>query len=195
MCMGNTEAPKYVTSDYAVHPHVYGEHPTCWLEVPRPAGSSPCVWGTLGEDWRVFICIRFIPMCMGNTSVFNRFKIVFAVHPHVYGEHFVVFTNIRFNSGSSPCVWGTRLHVKPSKQGLRFIPMCMGNTTALLVRTIATTVHPHVYGEHAVSRHSMQIGYGSSPCVWGTQTTITTRFRQYRFIPMCMGNTRLCEQP
>ena len=51
------------------------------------AGTSPCVWGTIGLSPVSRISCRYIPMRMGN---YNR-----------------SMAGLRQGNGTSPCVWGT----------------------------------------------------------------------------------------
>ena len=128
-------------------------------------------------------------MCMGNTKMPITLFSQLPVHPHVYGEHSSASTILSVITGSSPCVWGTRHRFPFRVTTRRFIPMCMGNTRYSARLNTANAVHPHMYGEHTVSRQSTHIAYGSSPCVWGTRNQDKLNPLHKRFIPMCMGNT------
>ena len=89
-CVGNTCFAFAVGGSGPVHPHVCGEH-LCPSSLCRIYyGSSPRVWGTLGEDQPGFRGYRFIPTCVGNTAAWIALGSSIAVHPHVCGEHSTV---------------------------------------------------------------------------------------------------------
>ena len=81
-----------------------------------------------------------------------------AVHPHVRGEH----------------TRSIQSHERLVR--IRFIPTCVGNTSAMrsyeIVREIQP-VHPHVRGEHIKAADyswTRCSGCGSSPRAWGTRS-------------------------
>src|SRR5690606_22981678 len=95
--------------------------------------------------------------------------------------------------GSSPRVWGIHLIGLHQARAKRFIPTCVGNTPSRL--------------DFCISR------FGSSPRVWGIPRAhprgfVTTAVHPHvcgeylariraglshpRFIPTCVGNTRVC---
>ena len=49
-------------------------------------------------------------------------------------------------------------------------------------------VHPHACGERSFSNDVATFCCGSSPCVWGTDSSIPRRRQRRRFIPMRVGN-------
>src|SRR6056297_963773 len=91
--------------------------------------------------------------------------------------------------GSSPRAWGTLQYMAPQDPPSRFIPTCVGNTAPVGWGLVSTPVHPHVRGEHCVSRSLMRSAAGSSPRAWGTRTYERQRQFFRRFIPTCVGNT------
>ena len=90
-----------------------------------------------------------------------------------------------------PLVWGTldRLYTRGLK--IRFIPTCVGNTAQLAIFVAEKTVHPHVCGEHKNLKNDLNPASGSSPRVWGTLDIVDEGILEYRFIPTCVGNTKL----
>ena len=56
-------------------------------------------------------------------------------------------------------------------------------------RTPAVSVHPRVCGELRISKFTYDALDGSSPRVWGTQTTFRINPSWDRFIPACVGNS------
>ena len=91
--------------------------------------------------------------------------------------------------GSSPRVWGTPSIAAPNVLERRFIPTCVGNTSACFWRSGFVPVHPHVCGEHLMGDLTFLKKYGSSPRVWGTHLTWKPYSFYGRFIPTCVGNT------
>ncbi len=91
--------------------------------------------------------------------------------------------------GSSPRAWGTRPRHSYCQRGNRFIPTCVGNTWARPAVWPASSVHPHVRGEHDIARVLVPVVPGSSPRAWGTRMVNVSPGAQSRFIPTCVGNT------
>ena len=125
-----------------------GEHNLREHQVKAFVGSSPRVWGTPDSTHALTAPRRFIPTCVGNTTLTPFREIDEPVHPHVCGEHDRYDASVALRDGSSPRVWGTRNDGKIDMLLLRFIPTCVGNTRYPKVRNLARTVHPHVCGEH-----------------------------------------------
>ncbi len=145
--------------------------------VSRPAsGSSPRVRGTPKSSTVRRWIPRFIPACAGNSTI-------------------AVSASCRI-AGSSPRVRGTRraagrsspspavhprvcgeLAAKLGKapDGVRFIPACAGNSTAVLSRASDLA--------------------GSSPRVRGTRAVVVGSRRPIRFIPACAGNSAATAAP
>ena len=134
--------------------------------------------------------LRFIPMCMGNASVNNRWVCQPPVHPHVHGERLPGLQLYNLAIGSSPCAWGTRTGTGKRAADYRFIPMCMGNARFVSGIYELPAVHPHVHGERSPIWIHRQLVIGSSPCAWGTQAIEDKAGFLHRFIPMCMGNAQ-----
>ncbi len=111
-------------------------------------GSSPRVWGILSGGRFVSCGNRFIPTCVGNTSVI------------VNGGN----SRVRF---IPTCVGNTIQQEVLAALAFRFIPTCVGNTASCPKKERHGSVHPHVCGEYEyVPRMKEQRG-GSSPRVWG----------------------------
>ena len=168
-CVGNTCPCSWPRRSGSVHPHVCGEHVCVIPPIMDVAGSSPRVWGTRTRT----------PARRGAG----------AVHPHVCGEHALLGGLIGGRQGSSPRVWGTPAPRGNSSLPPRFIPTCVGNTAGSLSWARASSVHPHVCGEHGGIRSGGRWLFGSSPRVWGTHGGGLTIPPAGRFIPTCVGNT------
>src|SRR5213080_3008944 len=112
-----------------------------------------------------------------------------AVHPHMRGEHsWTRYGSVPMRC-SSPHAWGTRAGFLQRLIVPRFIPTCVGNTPFSARAVRVRKVHPHMRGEHMVTREPESKMPGSSPHAWGT-LYLERQSRQYgRFIPTCVGNT------
>ena len=155
----------------------------------RNVGSSPRAWGTqkLSDDHGCRF--RFIPTCVGNTQGQACYLTRGTVHPHVRGEHTAIANVHDFTGGSSPRAWGTLCFGDIEKKIFRFIPTCVGNTSAVSKLSAVHAVHPHVRGEHRLDLCPDYAGVGSSPRAWGTPWNSRSSARLGRFIPTCVGNT------
>ena len=114
---------------------------------------------------------RFIPTCVGNVHYRPFSRVWHTVHPHVCGERYYGFVSYGFFYGSSPRVWGTFRHCRPSRYNQRFIPTCVGNVSGRSPNNNCISVHPHVCGERLVGIFQTVRLFGSSPRVWGTFLT------------------------
>ena len=167
-CVGNTWPRARPAPRRSVHPHVRGEHSEIWLPGPPGYGSSPRAWGTLLRSRPADGEYRFIPTCVGNTGRPPATSRSPPVHPHVRGEHGSPTGVHRPSWGSSPRAWGTQRPRIGRTRGLRFIPTCVGNTSAAPAAKRHWPVHPHVRGEHFLRSEVNRLAQGSSPRAWGT---------------------------
>mgnify|MGYP000085814961 CR=1 FL=1 len=188
-CMGNSCSARTNGSTPPVHPHVHGELPFGVAGYEQSFGSSPRAWGTLSLVHYSLILIRFIPTCMGNSLVLAVQFRSYSVHPHVHGELSWFITHMRQNTGSSPRAWGTPLTDYKNVCASRFIPTCMGNSTACISTSPGSAVHPHVHGELFDALDYRMPAVGSSPRAWGTRLDDDRDNLVVRFIPTCMGNS------
>ena len=69
-CMGNSAARRSRRPGTSVHPHVHGELREIVIAFDADDGSSPRAWGTLFIMYPKTDTTRFIPTCMGNSSIF-----------------------------------------------------------------------------------------------------------------------------
>ncbi len=158
------------THHWTVHPHVRGELDNGGLFLQDASGSSPCAWGTHVLVLLLVEVPRFIPMCVGN-SVIHRYEFdILTVHPHVRGELIIRSGTMSSMDGSSPCAWGTPDEGDYVLVVVRFIPMCVGNSSGLSGLQSHWAVHPHVRGELATEDQMRDEAHGSSPCAWGTRS-------------------------
>ena len=92
-------------------------------------------------------------------------------------------------TGSSPRVWGIRGRWRFEIFHHRFIPTRVGNTSSGVMTTTSGSVHPHACGEYFFWGNDHDLGFGSSPRVWGIQLKIIPQRYWPRFIPTRVGNT------
>ncbi len=187
--VGNTLLSFRVAVLLTVHPHVRGEHFLIFLSYTAGFGSSPRPWGTPGLSIELALRCRFIPTSVGNTRVAVCRPLRNAVHPHVRGEHHPQHRSITNGHGSSPRPWGTPFSLWCGSAYRRFIPTSVGNTGSTSPGHVATTVHPHVRGEHGNRVLSQVLAAGSSPRPWGTHQVNVRCVLWCRFIPTSVGNT------
>ena len=125
-----------------------GEHTSDPATPTVKIGSSPHARGTRAGGWSDILNLRFIPACAGNTCNPEYPALWPPVHPRMRGEHSIRVVCNNTLGGSSPHARGTPRvrHIA----GLldRFIPACAGNTCPALFRSMSTTVHPRMRGEH-----------------------------------------------
>ncbi len=157
-------------------------------------GSSPHAWGTLEQIALGGNVQRFIPTCVGNTTIRVGTGLDLSVHPHMRGEHRSSHIRDTLWLGSSPHAWGTLVLKEVDLIGNRFIPTCVGNTITVRPCTRRGTVHPHMRGEHTEKVCSLYSASGSSPHAWGTQDVPLVTVHINRFIPTCVGNTHPVDQ-
>ncbi len=171
-----------------VHPHACGERRS---RVGRPSsepGSSPRLWGTHRFPATLGVRFRFIPTPVGNASPVYWKPGNWPVHPHACGERFSCFPVVRSNDGSSPRLWGTLHFFFSSMHFSRFIPTPVGNAIVKETGLNVVAVHPHACGERLSPPASLPRSSGSSPRLWGTQSSGNPPFLKRRFIPTPVGN-------
>jgi len=145
--MGNSSRQPINSSGVTVHPHVHGELLFNKCRNCRNDGSSPRAWGTHNSPLNDCFDSRFIPTCMGNSSIVSIPADPVPVHPHVHGELLGVSVGQTNSFGSSPRAWGTLGRPGVYLCLCRFIPTCMGNSWTACNAFSIYSVHPHVHGE------------------------------------------------
>ena len=96
-----------------------------------------------------------------------------------------------FWNGSSPHAWGLHIVIPEDKLSMRFIPTCVGLTRCSRAETSRPAVHPHMRGAYAVVGQDIVLIGGSSPHAWGLRSEYRYQYRTLRFIPTCVGLTKL----
>ena len=186
---GNTAASAPASVVRSVHPRAYGEHSASAASRSASSGSSPCIRGTRDQRSQRRSVFRFIPVHTGNTLPTASLSHPLSVHPRAYGEHHGGRWRTMDNSGSSPCIRGTRILTLKDGESWRFIPVHTGNTGGRMPLLRSAAVHPRAYGEHNQQNQAPCPQYGSSPCIRGTPGIITVSNIVKRFIPVHTGNT------
>ncbi len=134
--------------------------------------------------------LRFIPAGAGNTSNRAIMRALFSVYPRWRGEHAVVISCNKNETGLSPLARGTRIVSNVGAKSLRFIPAGAGNTDGWRGVCTSGAVYPRWRGEHATIKKFSVLLYGLSPLARGTQFPVGTQCGHQRFIPAGAGNTR-----
>ena len=85
-CVGNS--PRLTTPGTwgTVHPHMRGELLSPLRMQASMSGSSPHAWGTPLISFKPLTHLRFIPTCVGNSSIRPARSPTPPVHPHMRGE-------------------------------------------------------------------------------------------------------------
>ena len=186
--VGNGAAGAHRRRGAVVHPHACGERLTKYCCGVSSVGSSPRMWGTVGQHGFPVLIRRFIPTHVGNgaRSLMRIGRLT--VHPHACGERPLRGLEIKMADGSSPRMWGTGHSVPLRSSLLRFIPTHVGNGPCGGGSADRRTVHPHACGERVIAPTGPVITTGSSPRMWGTVHSPPFFRVTDRFIPTHVGN-------
>ena len=108
-------------------------------------------------------------------------------HPHAYGDKYTRFAIITIIIGSSPRVWGQAKILPLHTVDDRIIPTRMGTSFRYILRIIALQDHPHAYGDKSYTAFKTTADLGSSPRVWGQESTFFDLATFCGIIPTRMG--------
>ncbi len=89
--------------------------------------------------------------------------------------------------GSSPRVWGQDGGTKEEMARLRIIPTRVGTRKADIKKAVACEDHPHACGDKLRCSPLVSLSIGSSPRVWGQESSIITYSIDNRIIPTRVG--------
>ena len=173
--VGNAHRCATIRSWLPVHPHGCGERRRISTGARSNFGSSPRVWGTLGDAADDGLGERFIPTGVGNANQNTYYLSDRSVHPHGCGERYGRHTTCGRKFGSSPRVWGTLLIHGWMLISPRFIPTGVGNAHSTFSPVPCSAVHPHGCGERGDVVDQVGVHRGSSPRVWGTHAMPAAR--------------------
>ena len=129
------------------------------------------------------------PTCVGNTRYVKEQSKKAGDHPHLCGDHVVIFYANRTPKGSPPPVWGTPSLVAVLKLLSRITPTCVGNTSTRGQLRSQNGDHPHLCGEHLLCCPRRSNSLGSPPPVWGTLPARQNPDMRVGITPTCVGNT------
>ena len=88
------------------HPHACGDKSKNLQNGYCLTGSSPRVWGQVGNFAVVMVCFGIIPTRVGTSNVETYQTLPYEDHPHACGDKLWLFRCLMSMSGSSPRVWG-----------------------------------------------------------------------------------------
>ena len=115
------------------HPHIHGEHLFQHVIPLLHPGSPPHTWGTLIGVGADKLFGRITPTYMGNTLTSTSSLRHYQDHPHIHGEHAIIYWIMTGNKGSPPHTWGTHLDIDSAIDYYRITPTYMGNTISSYV--------------------------------------------------------------
>ena len=154
-------------SQFWDHPHACGDKFAPFSAARRMSGSSPRVWGQVGNFFRCRVLERIIPTRVGTRGtgiLCNRWR---RDHPHACGDKCHCLRIHRMNQGSSPRVWG-QAHLSFTARFISgIIPTRVGTSAENLTIVHGTPDHPHACGDKVYLRDNEAFLTGSSPRVWG----------------------------
>ena len=154
-------------------------------------GSSPHAWGIRPYCLERQHILRFIPTCVGHTFLSICQPDAVTVHPHMRGAYELICSPALICCGSSPHAWGIQGGNQNEKDGLRFIPTCVGHTIPITTFALPGSVHPHMRGAYFSYPPCLFLASGSSPHAWGIRFLGAFCCIGVRFIPTCVGHTIL----
>ena len=165
--VGNTLCLRLLVLAIAVHPHACGEYRCVAAGYGPACGSPPRVWGIHQNAPYHAHVERFTPTRVGNTRDYGCGLWHVSVHPHACGEYFCKRFPHGGGFGSPPRVWGILPDRAKRRDGDRFTPTRVGNTSASDAPRLTASVHPHACGEYFVLMFRFLCCCGSPPRVWG----------------------------
>ena len=113
-------------------------------------GSSPHAWETHPSPSSRLEFNRFIPTCVGDSSLRSAAISSNTVHPHMRGRLLGIFDT----ESNTP----------------RFIPTCVGDSATAHLIKCKCAVHPHMRGRlYSFKGYRLRL-HGSSPLAWETQS-------------------------
>ncbi len=150
-------------------------------------GSSPRVWGQGGTFVKKKCGTGIIPTRMGTSCHIGIDSGADTDHPHAYGDKLFYACLTGLRPGSSPRVWGQVVLVISDLPFTRIIPTRMGTSRDIVVKHLPDWDHPHAYGDKDMRRICITKSLGSSPRVWGQETSSNFNENPKRIIPTRMG--------
>ena len=152
-------------------------------------GTSPRVWGEPKDVSSKLGSFRNIPTRVGRTSCCSIIIVILSEHPHACGENATRSLAPMLGSGTSPRMWGERGRVGPRSRQGRNIPTHVGRTCSPDPKNLCAPEHPHACGENLLDCKSSFRAAGTSPRMWGEQTSDYKHYPPSRNIPTHVGRT------
>ena len=150
-------------------------------------GTSPRLWGDFPPRLAQPIQQRYIPTPVGRLLPFLTTSIEMTVHPHACGEIQSASIGPRWDSGTSPRLWGDSRQNFIKPQMKRYIPTPVGRFQSTTSYAPPLTVHPHACGEIVFHAQNKRPVSGTSPRLWGDLTTQRCCQSRVRYIPTPVG--------
>ena len=151
--------------------------------------SSPRVWGQGAQACQREQRKRIIPTRVGTSGSPALFPPRLRDHPHACGDKVFAGTAEKEKSGSSPRVWGQVKKVLTNGRFCGIIPTRVGTSQTCLCRYGKGEDHPHACGDKFRLNFRARSIEGSSPRVWGQETSLLTNATQKRIIPTRVGTS------
>ena len=145
------------------------------------------MWGQDFHNLKFDGTFRIIPMRVGTRCLTKPPTNTHQDHPHACGDKAHGDPENWLERGSSPCVWGQGVYVDINTGDVRIIPMRVGTSNYVYIHGAGRMDHPHACGDKAETMRYWSFFKGSSPCVWGQDTSDNSLHKRQRIIPMRVG--------
>ena len=116
-------------------------------------------------------------------------------HPHACGDKRNGQPFLRRSPGSSPRVWGQACLFANGLSLGRIIPTRVGTSAVKKAKEIIEEDHPHACGDKLLCQVCTQHSRGSSPRVWGQESTVQILYRSFGIIPTRVGTRASLQYP
>ena len=186
---GSTSTPGIGCPPRPDHPRIRGEHHRGIGHGKRPVGSSPHTRGAREKPGGPAFDLGIIPAYAGSTPPHPTAPSSTPDHPRIRGEHFPTPGGTGPCQGSSPHTRGAlgRGHRRDERR--RIIPAYAGSTRRGGGWDCSRPDHPRIRGEHAGSKASRRVIFGSSPHTRGARAGVGDAGVEMRIIPAYAGST------
>ena len=145
------------------------------------------MWGQVNFDIGRLRAFRIIPTRVGTRRHSVQTAHTIWDHPHACGDKKHLHPTQKPVAGSSPRVWGQASfgYRLPSLMGI--IPTRVGTSFLRRQRAQAVWDHPHACGDKRMCVYSITLKIGSSPRVWGQDSTNYGKQKDLGIIPTRVG--------
>ncbi len=153
-------------------------------------GSSPRVWGQGNEFRREPLTVGIIPTRVGTRSDISTIATFARDHPHACGDKLKNNIFRLAQLGSSPRVWGQGHSRTNIPFNMRIIPTRVGTRDWRQRTALYQRDHPHACGDKLPKNNKLYTYPGSSPRVWGQETSVNVCPSNTGIIPTRVGTSR-----